>query len=55
MSLVFTPHKIGNMEIKNRFVHSATHECMALETGEVTDQLIKRYSQLARGDVGLTL
>ena len=53
MSLVFTPHKIGKLEVKNRFVHSATYECMAEETGIVTDELIKRYSQLARGDIGL--
>ena len=53
MSNVFTPHKIGKLEIKNRFVHSATYECMAEKTGEVTDELIKRYSKLAKGDVGL--
>ena len=55
MPLVFTPHKIGDLEIKNRFVHSATHECMATETGEVTDELIKRYTKLAKGDVGLII
>lgn len=55
MSHVFTPHKIGKLEIKNRFVHSATHECMATETGEVTDELIKRYTKLAKGDVGLII
>lgn len=53
MSLVFTPHKIGKLEVKNRFVHSATYECMAEETGEVTDKLIKRYSKLAQGKIGL--
>ena len=37
MSHLFMPHSIGNVEIKNRFVHSATYEAMALETGEVTD------------------
>jgi len=41
MSLIFTPHKIGKLEVKNRFVHSATFECMAAETGQVTDDLIK--------------
>ena len=53
MSLVFTPHKIGKLEVKNRFVHSATFECMASETGEVTEALLKRYRRLARGDIGL--
>ena len=55
MSLVFTPHKIGDLEIKNRFVHSATHECMAEESGMVTDELIKRYIKLAQGEVGLII
>jgi len=53
MSLVFTPYKIGKLEIKNRFVHSATYESMAKETGQVTDDLIKRYQKLAQGDIGL--
>ncbi len=53
MSTLFTPMKIGKMEIKNRFVHSATYEAMALETGEVTDDMIKKYSNLAKGEVGL--
>ena len=53
MSIVFSPHKIGKLEIKNRFVHSATYECMAEESGKVTDELIKRYTKLAKGDIGL--
>ena len=53
MSIVFAPHKIGKLEVKNRFVHSATYECMAEETGKVTDKLIKRYSKLAQGEIGL--
>ncbi len=55
MSLLFSPIMIGDMEIKNRFVNSATYEGMALETGEVTDRLIKRYSTLAKGEVGLII
>ena len=31
MSVVFEPHKIGKLEVKNRFVHSATFESMAAE------------------------
>ena len=53
MSIVFAPHKIGKLEIKNRFVHSATYECMAEVTGKVTDKLIKRYRKLAQGEIGL--
>jgi 2,4-dienoyl-CoA reductase-like NADH-dependent reductase (Old Yellow Enzyme family) len=43
------------VEIKNRFVHSATYEAMASENGEVTDALIKRYQRLAEGEVGLII
>lgn len=55
MSVLFTPKKIGEMEIKNRFVHSATYECMANDSGEVTDKLIKRYGQIAKGGAGLII
>ena len=55
MSILFTPQKLGKIEIKNRFVHSATYECMANDIGEVTDKLIKRYSQIAKGGAGLVV
>jgi len=55
MSVLFTPIDLGNMQAKNRFVHSATYEVMALETGEVTEKLIKRYQILASGEVGLII
>lgn len=55
MSTLFTPKTIGNIEIKNRFVHSATYECMADNNGGVTDKLIKRYSKLAKGGAGLII
>jgi 2,4-dienoyl-CoA reductase-like NADH-dependent reductase (Old Yellow Enzyme family) len=55
MSKLFTPKKIGNLELPNRFVHSATYEAMAKESGEVSDELIKRYEKLAKGGVGLAI
>jgi len=55
MSILFTPKKVGKVEIRNRFVHSATYESMARENGEVTDDLIKRYGHLAKGGVGLII
>jgi 2,4-dienoyl-CoA reductase-like NADH-dependent reductase (Old Yellow Enzyme family) len=55
MSILFTPINIGNVQIKNRFIHSATYEVMSLETGEVSDKLIKRYQNLAKGQVGLII
>ena len=53
MSVLFTPKKIGEMEIQNRFVHSATYECMADDNGEVTEKLLKRYRRIVKGGVGL--
>jgi 2,4-dienoyl-CoA reductase-like NADH-dependent reductase (Old Yellow Enzyme family) len=55
MSILFTPHKIGNVEIKNRFVRAATYEGMADQTGKVTDELLSVYRRLAQGDIGLIL
>ncbi len=55
MSALFSPINIGNVGIPNRFVSSATHECMAMETGEVSDELIKRYERVAQGGVGLAI
>lgn len=55
MSILFTPKKIGEMEIRNRFVHSATYECMANDSGQVTDELIGRYIKIAKGGAGLII
>lgn len=53
MSLLFSPARIGNLDVKNRFVHSATQEIMAQDDGQVSDVLVKRYRNLAKGEVGL--
>lgn len=55
MSILFSPVRIGSMEVANRFVHSATYEAMATENGEVTDELINRYSNLAKAGTGLII
>jgi 2,4-dienoyl-CoA reductase-like NADH-dependent reductase (Old Yellow Enzyme family) len=55
MSILFTPLKLGGLEIKNRFVHSGTYECMADEKGFVTDQLINRYKNISHGEVALII
>ena len=49
-----TPKKIGNLEIKNRFVRSATGEARASD-GYVNDNLINFYKALAEGGVGLVI
>jgi 2,4-dienoyl-CoA reductase-like NADH-dependent reductase (Old Yellow Enzyme family) len=53
MSILFEPLQVGNLELKNRFLSSATCESSATERGEATDDLVKRYGKLARGEVGL--
>ena len=55
MSVLFTPLKLGDLEIKNRFVHAGTYEVMADENGFVTDQLLKRYKNLSKGEVGMII
>lgn len=55
MSVLFAPIDLGDVRIKNRFIHSATYEVMASEKGEVSDKLIKRYQNLAKGEVGLII
>ena len=49
------PKKIGNLEIKNRFVRSATYEGLATEKGEITDNLINFYKTLSEGGCGLII
>lgn len=49
----FAPGGIGPVETRNRFVRAGTSETMAGPDGEVTDQLVALYEELARNDVGL--
>ena len=49
------PKKIGKLEIKNRFVRSATYEGLAGEDGEITDKLINFYKTLSEGGTGLII
>ena len=49
------PGKIGNIEIKNRFVRSATYEGLATEDGEITDRLVEFYKILSEGGCGLII
>lgn len=49
------PKKIGQIEIKNRFVRSATYEGLATEKGDITEKLIEFYKLLAEGGCGLII
>ncbi len=52
-SLLFESHTIGTLNVKNRFVRSATWEGMADEDGFCTSTLVELTGQLAEGEVGL--
>ncbi len=55
MSILYTPAKIGNLELQNRLVRSATAECMADDDGNPKPELESLYRQLAKGGVGLII
>ena len=55
MSLLFEPGRIGDMELRNRFVRSATVECLCTDEGGVTDAYLRAYERLAKGGVALIL
>jgi len=47
--------KIRNMELRNRFVRSATYDGCADRSGDVSEKQIKIFSELAAGGVGLII
>lgn len=55
MSLLFQPASIGSLTLRNRFVHSATHEAMAGYDGKINDNIVRRYETLAKGEIGLII
>ncbi len=55
LNVVFSPKKIGPVDIPNRLVRSATYESRATGDGFVTDGIIDFYKELAKGGIGLTI
>lgn len=55
MNALFQQCRIGTMELRNRFVRSATNESMAEDNGAPTDALVELYRRLSRGEVGLII
>ena len=55
MKSLFDKTKIKNMELKNRFVRSATWEGLANEDGHTNEEINKVYEDLAKGDIGLII
>jgi 2,4-dienoyl-CoA reductase-like NADH-dependent reductase (Old Yellow Enzyme family) len=53
MPLLFEPCTFCGLELKNRFVRSATLEGMATDEKIPSDLLLTLYEELAKSDVGL--
>ena len=50
---LFEPYKIGRLELKNRFVRSATWDATADSSGAATEKSVALYQKLGQGGVGL--
>lgn len=55
MAELFERTAINGMELKNRFVRSATWEGLAAGDGSVTPKLTGMMAELARGEIGLII
>ena len=55
MKNLFEKTKIKSLELKNRFIRSATHEAMATDDGYITEKLVEVYENLAKGGVGIII
>jgi 2,4-dienoyl-CoA reductase-like NADH-dependent reductase (Old Yellow Enzyme family) len=54
LSNIFTPFKINRLEIKNRFVRSATVDNLG-KNKVVSESQLEFYGEMARGGVGLII
>ncbi len=52
---IFKAITIGGLELKNRFIRSATWDATADETGMVTDKSVELYRRLGEGGIGLVV
>ena len=55
MSRLFEVSQINGMQLANRFVRSATWECMAAEDGSCTTKLVELMTSLAKGGIGMLI
>ena len=55
MHTIFEPHTVGALELKNRFVRSATGENRAELDGVLKEEIFPIYDELAKGGVGLII
>ncbi|MFH1651635.1 MAG: FAD-dependent oxidoreductase [Chloroflexota bacterium] len=52
---LFTPGKIGTLELENRIIKAPTILFLASPDGSVTDRIIRFYEEVARGGTGLVI
>ncbi len=52
---LFAPYTLGLLKLRNRFVRSATTSAWADGHGIVGPEIVGRYGELARGEVGLII
>lgn len=55
MSILFEPTRIGNFEIKNRFIRSATYYALSDPDGFIGDASLDLMKNLAANDIGLII
>jgi len=55
MSSLFESCAIGNLQLPNRFLRSATWDATADVSGAVTDRSAALYRELAKGEIGLII
>jgi len=55
MNIIFKPFTMKNLELRNRFVRSATYDGLADNDNHVSDRQIKLFTDLADGGVGLII
>ncbi len=55
MSILFSPFNLNGLTLKNRFVFSACEDNLATDQGFVTEEMINKNRQLAKGEVGLII
>ncbi len=53
MSKLFTPYKLGNLELRNRTIRSAAFEAMC-KNNRPTQELFDYHTAVARGGIGMT-
>jgi 2,4-dienoyl-CoA reductase-like NADH-dependent reductase (Old Yellow Enzyme family) len=55
MAGLFSPGKIGSLELKNRMIRTASHEGLADERGAPTDRQFQFYKGFVEGGIGLVI